>query len=243
MLCYLIYTLYFIIIVIFIIHLTTSIYDWMPAWASAAPSGYGFSVRVWVLLNVKSSGSVFQPPSSRSSCFCGHRMSLRMTARIIMPKTKNHPATRRHVNTQPRMRMGWAPSKARATAKVAVYERVVRRKFPEFRSGRRKLTVRPVFGKMKEYQVKANWRRPCLTQDQCAPQETMKKKMARPQSHIPIQFAITTEITPAISPTPMKFSGMQPGKFCAMVITPAMVKPEGPTEMNMPGRRDSFGSF
>jgi len=71
----------------------------------------------------------------------------------------------------------------------------------------------------------------------------MKKKIARPHSQMPIQFAITTEMTPAISPTPMKFSGIHPGRFWAMVMTPAIVKPEGPTEMNMPGRRDSFGSF
>lgn len=156
--------------------------------------------------------SVFQPPSSLSSCFCGHRISLRMTARIIMPKTKNQPATRRQVKTQPRMRMGRQWSKARATAKVAVCVNVSD-KYRLCRGGGVELTVSPVLGKIKLYHVKANCSRPCLTQLQCAPQDTIKKKIARPHSHIPIQFAITREIVPAICPTPMKFSGIQPGRF------------------------------
>jgi len=54
---------------------------------------------------------------------------------------------------------------------------------------------------------------------------------------------MTMEIVPAISPTPIKFAGITLGRLAAMVITPEMVNPEGPTEMNMPGRRLSLGSF
>jgi hypothetical protein len=46
-----------------------------------------------------------------------------MTARIIMPKTKNQPATRRQVSTQPKIRMPRHPSSARATANVAFCEK------------------------------------------------------------------------------------------------------------------------
>jgi len=60
-----------------------------------------------------------QPPSSRSSCFCGHRSCLVYTARIIMTKTKNQTTTSMQVNTQPRMRKPRL-SRAVPTAKVAV---------------------------------------------------------------------------------------------------------------------------
>lgn len=67
--------------------------------------------------------------------------------------------------------------------------------------------------------------------------------MTHPHSHIPIQLAITNDIVPAISPTPMKLELMTLGRFLAMFMTPATVKPDGPTEINIPGRRDSLGSF
>ena len=61
-----------------------------------------------------------KPPSSRSSCFCGHRMSFTITARIIEMKTVNQMKMRRHVITQPKTRMlRWLS--ALAIAKVAVH--------------------------------------------------------------------------------------------------------------------------
>lgn len=42
---------------------------------------------------------------------------------------------------------------------------------------------------------------------------------------------------------PMKLGPAAEGRERAIPITPAEVKPEGPTEMNMPGRRASSGNF
>lgn len=53
-----------------------------------------------------SSGCASHPPSALSSCFCGHRMSLTMTARIIMVNTASHAQMSRHVITQPMILMG-----------------------------------------------------------------------------------------------------------------------------------------
>lgn len=67
--------------------------------------------------------------------------------------------------------------------------------------------------------------------------------MIYPHNQIPIQLAMTTDIVAAIGPTPIKLGGITVLRFAAIFMTPEIVKPEGPTDMNMPGRSDSLGSF
>lgn len=64
-----------------------------------------------------------------------------------------------------------------------------------------------------------------------------------PQSQRPTQFATTIEMVPASCPASMKLSGITRGRLCAMLIIPATVKPDGPTDMNIAGRDLSIGSF
>lgn len=73
----------------------------------------------------------------------------------------------------------------------------------------------------------------------------MKNHHARPQSQRPIQLAMINDTLPASSPRPgpMKSFGTTRGNCWPIDTTPAMVKPEGPMLINIPGLRLSCGSF
>lgn len=142
-----------------------------------------------------------------------------------MTTTNIHIMINAIVIAQPKYSMVRLPFSALAIANVAV--------------------VSAVLGKTNEYHVIAKSIFPLLAHDQCAPTLMKKNQIARPHSHSPMKFAIIMPTLPANSPfpSPMKSDGTTLGSVCPIVTIPAIVNPLGPTEMNMPGRSDSLGSF
>ncbi|OSS53417.1 hypothetical protein B5807_00346 [Epicoccum nigrum] len=147
------------------------------------------------------------------------------TALTFIMTTNNHMRMSAMVIAQPTYLIVWLPFSALATANVAV--------------------VSAVLGNTKEYHVIAKSIFPLRAHDQCAPTLMKKNHSARPHSHRPMKFAIIMPTFPASSPlpSPMKSGGTTRGSSWPIVMIPAIVKPLGPTEMNMPGRNDSLGSF
>ena len=91
----------------------------------------------------------------------------------------------------------------------------------------------------------------------CAPTDMKKNQNAKPHSQRLVQDAMTRRMSLAKSPvlvspfpvgsmpvpTLMKSLGNARWAPSAIPIRAAAVKPEGPTETNMPGRVASWGSF
>ena len=118
------------------------------------------------------------PPSPHmSSPFCGHRISRLQIATTSQYAKRTHKKASPPVITTPTISIAllW---KTRPTANVDVHM--------------------AAFGKMNEYHVMPKLRPPlCPMQLQCAPHETMKNQIARPQSQSADQLAITWRIKPA----------------------------------------------
>lgn len=117
-----------------------------------------------------------------------------------------------------------------------------------------------VLGNTKEYHVMLKVILSLPTQDQCAPTDTIKNhsaslllsynhwmqvwvELAHPQIHRLIHVAITLNMVDTSLFSPIKSFGNARSIFWAMPMTPATVKPLGPTDTNIPGRSLSCGSF
>lgn len=81
------------------------------------------STSVCIALMLDLSLSNTHLPSSLSSCFCGHKICLSLTARIIMPKTNAQTMSSSTMKMHPTIWIGLLFN-ANPTAKVPVYSTV-----------------------------------------------------------------------------------------------------------------------